>query len=72
MTKMTVYRVGRRSGNARGRGSDRRDPMNLRLGVLTPATGAVGFVALWWAVYHLKLVDPVLLPSPPLAQLSVK
>jgi len=35
-----------------------------RLGALTPAIGAVGFVALWWVVYRLKLVDPVLLPSP--------
>ena len=38
--------------------------MNARLGALTPAAGAVGFVILWWAVYHLKLIDPVLLPSP--------
>jgi len=35
-----------------------------KLGALTPAIGAVGFVALWWVVYRLKLVDPVLLPSP--------
>ena len=35
-----------------------------RLGALTPAVGAVGFVALWWVVYRLQLVDPVLLPSP--------
>jgi NitT/TauT family transport system permease protein len=35
-----------------------------RFGALTPAIGAVGFVALWWVVYRLKLVDPVLLPSP--------
>ena len=35
-----------------------------KLGALTPAVGAVGFVALWWLVYRLKLVDPVLLPSP--------
>ena len=38
--------------------------MRLRLGALTPAAGAVGFVFLWWATYHLKLIDPVLLPSP--------
>ena len=38
--------------------------MKLRLGALTPAAGAIGFVFIWWAVYHLKLVDPVLLPSP--------
>jgi NitT/TauT family transport system permease protein len=35
-----------------------------KLGALTPAIGAVGFVALWWLVYRLGLVDPVLLPSP--------
>jgi ABC-type nitrate/sulfonate/bicarbonate transport system permease component len=38
--------------------------MKLRLGALRPAAGAAGFLLLWWAVYHLKLVDPVLLPSP--------
>ncbi len=38
--------------------------LNGRFGALTPAIGAIGFVALWWAVYALKLVDPVLLPSP--------
>jgi ABC-type nitrate/sulfonate/bicarbonate transport system permease component len=31
---------------------------------LTPAIGAIGFIVLWWLVYQLKLVDPVLLPSP--------
>jgi len=30
----------------------------------TPAIGAIAFVALWWTVYRLRLVDPVLLPSP--------
>lgn len=35
-----------------------------KLGALTPAAGAIGFVVLWWAVYRLRLVDPVLLPSP--------
>jgi NitT/TauT family transport system permease protein len=35
-----------------------------RLGTLTPAVGAIGFVALWWLVYSAKLIDPVLLPSP--------
>lgn len=35
-----------------------------KLGALTPAVGAIGFVVLWWAVYRLRLVDPVLLPSP--------
>ena len=38
--------------------------MKLRLGALTPAVGAIGFVFAWWAIYHLKLIDPVLLPSP--------
>ena len=38
--------------------------LNGRLGALTPALGAVGFVALWWLVFALKLIDPVLLPSP--------
>lgn len=36
----------------------------LRLASLVPAIGAIGFVALWWLVYQLKLIDPVLLPSP--------
>ena len=30
----------------------------------TPALGAIAFLALWWIVYQLGLVDPVLLPSP--------
>ena len=30
----------------------------------TPAIGAIAFVALWWTVYRLRLIDPVLLPSP--------
>ena len=30
----------------------------------TPAIGAIGFLALWWIVYRLGLIDPVLLPSP--------
>ena len=38
--------------------------MRDRLGALTPAVGAVVFVALWWLVYRLGWVDPVLLPSP--------
>lgn len=38
--------------------------MNERFGALTPALGAIGFLLLWWIVYQLKLVDPVLLPSP--------
>ena len=38
--------------------------LNGRLGAFTPAVGAIGFVALWWLVYALKVVDPVLLPSP--------
>lgn len=38
--------------------------LNGRFAALTPAIGAIGFVALWWLVYVLKLVDPVLLPSP--------
>jgi NitT/TauT family transport system permease protein len=38
--------------------------LRAKLGALTPAIGAVGFVLLWWLVYRLGLVDPVLLPSP--------
>src|SRR5262245_2434667 len=30
----------------------------------TPALGAIAFLALWWIIYRLGLVDPVLLPSP--------
>ena len=45
--------------------------MKLRLGALTPAAGAVAFVFLWWAVYHLKLIDPVLLPSPEASLMAI-
>jgi len=38
--------------------------LRAKLGALTPAIGAIGFVALWWAVHRLGLIDPVLLPSP--------
>ncbi len=38
--------------------------LRAKLGALTPAIGAIGFVALWWAAHRLGLVDPVLLPSP--------
>ena len=31
---------------------------------LTPAVGALAFIFLWWLVAWLKLVDPILLPSP--------
>jgi NitT/TauT family transport system permease protein len=31
---------------------------------LAPVWGALGFVALWWLIAALRLVDPVLLPSP--------
>jgi NitT/TauT family transport system permease protein len=31
---------------------------------LSPVFGALGLVLLWWIASHLKLVDPVLLPSP--------
>jgi NitT/TauT family transport system permease protein len=31
---------------------------------LTPAIGAVAFIFAWWLIAWLKLVDPVLLPSP--------
>lgn len=34
------------------------------LDALTPAVGAVAFVFAWWLVAWLKLIDPVLLPSP--------
>ena len=45
--------------------------MRLRLGALTPGIGAAGFIFVWWAVYHLKLVDPVLLPSPEASALAI-
>lgn len=38
--------------------------MSERFGALTPAVGALGFLLLWWIVYQLRLIDPVLLPSP--------
>jgi NitT/TauT family transport system permease protein len=38
--------------------------LSERFGALTPAVGAAGFLVLWWLVYQLKIVDPVLLPSP--------
>ena len=38
--------------------------MRDKLGALTPAVGAVGFVVLWWLVYRTGWIDPVLLPSP--------
>ncbi len=31
---------------------------------LTPAIGVIAFIFLWWLVAWLKLIDPVLLPSP--------
>ena len=31
---------------------------------LTPAIGAVAFILLWWFITWLKLIDPILLPSP--------
>ncbi len=31
---------------------------------LSPAFGAVVFLFIWWLVAALKLIDPVLLPSP--------
>jgi len=34
------------------------------LRTFSPAFGAIGFVFLWWLVAQLKLIDPVLLPSP--------
>ena len=33
-------------------------------GILVPAAGAAGFIALWWLAVLLRLADPVLLPSP--------
>lgn len=35
-----------------------------KLGVFTPAIGAIGFILLWWIIYRLNVIDPVLLPSP--------
>ncbi|MDM0035235.1 ABC transporter permease [Variovorax sp. J22P271] len=35
-----------------------------RLRALSPLVGALAFVALWWWACALKLVDPVLLPTP--------
>ena len=38
---------------------------STRLGnALTPAIGALAFIFIWWLVASLKLIDPVLLPSP--------
>ena len=31
---------------------------------LSPAVGALAFIFIWWFVVWLKLVDPILLPSP--------
>ena len=31
---------------------------------LTPALGAIAFILAWWFITWLKLIDPVLLPSP--------
>ncbi len=33
-------------------------------GALSPAVGALAFIFIWWFVVWLKLVDPILLPSP--------
>ena len=42
-----------------------KDILDGRLArALTPAIGALAFVILWWGVTWLKLVDPILLPSP--------
>src|SRR5712664_1494172 len=38
--------------------------MNGRFAFLAPACGAALFVVVWWIASALKLVDPVLLPSP--------
>ena len=38
--------------------------MRSKFETLTPAIGAIGFILLWWLIYQLKLIDPVLLPSP--------
>jgi len=37
---------------------------NKLLQHLAPVWGAIGLVVLWWVAAYLKLVDPVLLPSP--------
>lgn len=31
---------------------------------IEPTLGAIGFVFIWWLVTQLKLIDPILLPSP--------
>ena len=31
---------------------------------LTPAVGALAFIFLWWFIVWLKVIDPILLPSP--------
>ena len=36
--------------------------MRVRLGALTPAVGAAGFVVLWWLVYRTAWIDPVPFP----------
>jgi NitT/TauT family transport system permease protein len=38
--------------------------MNGRFAFLAPACGAALFVVVWWIASALKLIDPVLLPSP--------
>ena len=38
--------------------------LSERLGAITPALGAIGFLALWWIISAAKWIDPVLLPSP--------
>ena len=42
-----------------------KDTLSGRIAnALTPAVGAVAFIFLWWLAAWLKLIDPVLLPSP--------
>ena len=38
---------------------------------LTPALGAIGFIALWAVVAALELIDPILLPSPQASALAI-
>lgn len=38
---------------------------------LSPAVGAIAFIALWALIAALELVDPVLLPSPQASAVAI-
>jgi NitT/TauT family transport system permease protein len=41
-----------------------KNSLSAKLGVLSPALGAVGFILIWWLFCETELVDPILLPPP--------